>query len=131
MKDKAGPSSAPAKPNGIHAQPNDVPNVQMNGASKRKTSDTGSSQLTSKPHKKRIVYMDVSDEDEKTSPGKTNGVVTNGVSTSPSGKNNHHRRKSKARREGGNVKQLSLQEQRRQLPIAQGVYECLVNIQCH
>ena len=127
MKNKADPSIASAKPNGIHAQPNGVPNVQMNGASKRKTSDTGSSQLTSRPHKKRIAYMDVSDEDEKTSPRKTNGVVTNRVSVSPSGKNNHHRRKFKVRSEG----QLSLQEQRRQLPIAQGVYTMFVNIRYH
>jgi hypothetical protein len=131
MKNKADPSNAPATPNGIHTPLNGVPNVRMNGTSKRKTSDTGSSQLTSRPHKKRIAYMDVSDEDEKTSSRKTNSVVTNGVAASPSSQNNFHRRKSKARSEGGNVKQLNLQEQRRQLPIAQGVYECSGNIRCH
>jgi len=124
MKDKAGSSNGSAKPNGpgIHAQPNGVPSVQVNAASKRKISDTGSSQLASKPHKKRIAYMNVSDEEaEKTSSRKMNGVVTNGVSASLPGGNNLRRRKSKGRSEGDNAKQLSLQEQRQLLPIAQGV----------
>ena len=76
--------------------------------------------------------MNVSDEEaEKTSPRKMNGVVTNGVSASLSGGNNLRRRKSKGRSEGDNAKQLSLQEQRQLLPIAQGMCEYSVNVRCH
>jgi hypothetical protein len=97
--------------NGTHSRL--ANNVQMNGLSKRKTGGAGSSQLPSRPHKKRIAYMEVSDEeDSKPSLG------ANGVSASPSGGKNLHRRKSKGYGEVG--KQLSLQEQRQQLPIARG-----------
>jgi|SRR5882762_7911468 hypothetical protein len=101
--------------NGTHAPLTN--NVQMNGLSKRKTGGAGSSQLPSRPHKKRIAYMEVSDEeDSKPSLRNTNGA--NGVSALPSGGKNLHRRKSKGYGEVG--KQLSLQEQRQQLPIARG-----------
>jgi ATP-dependent RNA helicase DHX33 len=127
MKDKAGPSNAQsAKPNGIYA---DVRNVQMNGAAKRKAGDVRSSQLASIPLKKRIAYVDVSDEeDAKTSPRKMNGVVANSVAGSSSGGNILRRRKSKSHIEGASAKQLSLQEQRQQLPIARGTSDLLQSI---
>jgi hypothetical protein len=115
MKDKAGPSTAP---NGIHAQPN---NVQTNGVSKRKNNGFGSSLLNSRPFKKRIAYVDVTDEeDAKASPREINGLAPNGVVGSPTGGNHLRRKKSKGHNERESAKQLSLQEQRQQLPIARG-----------
>lgn len=107
MKDialKARPSTS-----GAHAHLNGSRPAPINGSSKRKTSDNGS--LTW-PNKKRTVYMDVSDEeDKKSSPKKLNGAMTNGAHASP------QRKKAK---ESANARQAALQEQRRQLPIAQG-----------
>lgn len=124
MKDKAGSLNAHK---GIYAQPNGVRNFHMNGTLKRKTSDVGSSQSPSRPLKKRITYMDISDEeDAKTSPRKINGMMANGTAGSLSG-TNLHRRKSKGHGEGVTAKQPSLQEQRQQLPIARG-REALIEV---
>jgi hypothetical protein len=118
MKAMAGPSNASAEPNGVHAQSNVARNVQVHGTLKRKTNDTGSLQLDSRPHKRQVVYMDASEEEDDTpSSTKIHGTVNNKFSGS-GGQN--LRRKLKFYYEEGSAKQLSLQEQRQQLPIAQG-----------
>lgn len=84
----------------------------MNGSSKRKSSNLGS---IVRPNKKRTVYMDESEEeDEPTTPHKANGAALNGAHGPPGHK------KENGHMEGKNAAQTSVQEQRKQLPIAKG-----------
>ena len=84
----------------------------MNGSSKRKSSNSGS---WAGSNKKRTVYMDLSDDDdEPTISQKVNGSALNGA-RGPAGN-----KKEKGHAQGKNMMASSIQEQRKQLPIAQG-----------
>ncbi|KAF7970276.1 hypothetical protein HWV62_24466 [Athelia sp. TMB] len=84
----------------------------MNGSSKRKSSNSGSWPGS---NKKRTVHMDLSDDDdEPTILQKVNGSASNGA-RGPAGN-----KKDKGHAQGKNMMASSIQEQRKQLPIAQG-----------
>lgn len=83
----------------------------MNGSSKRKSSNPGSSTGS---NKKRTVYMDTSGDDEELSLSSKVGSALYGTH-GPVGK-----KKGKRRTESANAAGLFIQEQRKQLPIAQG-----------
>lgn len=125
---KAGPSKVT---NGAHAQSNGVRKVQMNGSSERKLGDSRSSQIPSRPLKRRMAYVDISDEeDRKSSPRNLNSVMANGLSAQPSDAKGLHK-KSKGHIEGGNTPYLNLQEQRQELPIARGIRIVVVSSLWH
>lgn len=108
----SGSNANGAQLNGIH---------RVNGNSKRK--NYGALQNDSRPAKKQTVYMDVSDEEGIGGSPKVERTLANGISASPLGRNRVRKKKSKGNigyGVEGNAKYLTLQEQRKQLPIARG-----------
>ena len=113
---KQNPSSPPSNLSRFGPHKTSTPRPKVNGyafttsTSKRRQSDA----VDTRPLKKRTVYMDSSDDE---SPRKPNSGDPNGASPSRRGPIKSGQKKEKY---------VALQEQRKQLPIAQGSFKKLL-----